>query len=178
LSSSTSLSLTSGLPGCRTRFGFGIDTCSCSHPESGHLGLAEVVGTDSGSGGGRCTDDSGKFSSGGPKTTPHTGHHCSYQFSISPVPIARNTLEISRGKTRYLLCVNAGFTKCTPTADGGLNGHMPDGPRCITPHVGFLFIAPQFRIGLPPHPASQRRTCPSPCLRLCENLAPGLSPEK
>lgn len=88
------------------------------------------------------------------------------------------TGEISRGKTRHLHCANAGFTKHTPTADGGLRGQRPTRPGCITPHIRFLFIAPQFRIGLPPHPASRRRTCPSPCLRLCENLATGLSPAK
>ncbi len=55
-------------------------------------------------------------------------------------------------------------------------------PRCITPHIRFfpsrgieMFIAPQLRIGLPSDPASRRRPCPSPCLRLCENLAIGLS---
>ena len=91
---------------------------------------------------------------------------------------APTTRQISRGKTRHLHCISAGFTKCTPAADGGLRGQRPTRPGCITPHIRFLFIAPQFRIGLPPHPASRRRTCPSPCLRLCENLATGLSPAK
>ncbi len=68
--------------------------------------------------------------------------------------------------------------KMHPTADGGLCGHVPTRPGCITPHIRFLFIAPQFRIGLPSDPASRRRPCPSPCLRLCENLAIGLSPTK
>ena len=95
-----------------------------------------------------------------------------------PASIFRSTGEISRGKTRYLHCINAGFTKCTPTADGGLHGHVPARPGCITPRIRFLFIAPQFRIGLPPDPTSRRRPCPSPCLRLCENLAIGLSPTK
>ena len=93
----------------------------------------------------------------------------------SLAPTAR---QISRGKTRYLPCIDAGFTKCTPTADGGLRGHVPARPGCITPHIRFLFIVPQFRIGLPSDPASRRRPCPSPCLRLCENLAIGLSPTK
>ena len=53
-------------------------------------------------------------------------------------------------------------------ADGGLRGHVPARPECITPHIRFLFIAPQFRIGLPSDPASRRRPCPSPCLRLCK----------
>jgi len=95
-----------------------------------------------------------------------------------PAAILRSTGEISRGKTRYLPCIDAGFTKCTPTADGGLRGHVPARPGCITPHIRFLFIVPQFRIELPSDPASRRRPCPSPCLRLCENLAIGLAPMK
>jgi hypothetical protein len=54
------------------------------------------------------------------------------------------------------------------TADGGLRSHVPARPGCITPHIRFLFIAPQFRIELPSDPASRRRLCPSPCLRLCK----------
>jgi len=107
--------------------------------------------------------------------------------------LAPTIRRISRGKTRYLPCIDAGFmtegnpcgTKCTPAADGGLRGHLPARPGCITPHIRFfpssgteVFIAPQFRIGLPSDPASRRRPCPSPCLRLCENLAIGLSPTK
>ena len=52
-------------------------------------------------------------------------------------------------------------------ADGELHGHVPARPECITPHIRFLFIAPQLWIGLPSDPASRRRPCPSPCLRLC-----------
>ena len=100
----------------------------------------------------------------------------SARFPTPSSVLLRSTGEISRGKTRYLHCIDAGFTKCTPTADGGLRGHVPARPGCITPHIRFLFIAPQFRIGLPSDPASRRRPCPSPCLRLCENLAIGLSP--
>ena len=75
-----------------------------------------------------------------------------------PASLLRSTGEISRGKTRYLPCIDAGFTKCTPTtADGGLRSHVPARPRCITPHIRFLFIVPQFRIGLPSDPASRRR---------------------
>jgi hypothetical protein len=99
------------------------------------------------------------------------------QFSSGcPLPscgLPRNTVKISRGKTRILPRVDAGFTKCihpgvaTEFADGGLGGHVPTGPGCITPHIRFLFIAPQFRLGLPPYPASRRRTCPLTNLRLC-----------
>jgi hypothetical protein len=96
-----------------------------------------------------------------------------------PASMLRSIEKISRGKTRYLHRIDAGFTKCTPTtADGGLRSHVPARPRYITPHIRFLFIVPQFRIGLPSDPASRRRPCPSPCLRLCENLAVGLSPTK
>jgi hypothetical protein len=96
--------------------------------------------------------------------------------------LAYCTGEISRGKTRILPRIGAGFTKCThpsvaaSLADGGLGGHVPARPRCITPHIRFLFIAPRFRLGLPPHPASRRRTCPLTNLRLCSYLVPGLSP--
>ena len=89
-------------------------------------------------------------------------------------------MEISLGKTRILPRIGAGFmtrgnpcgTKCTHPgvaagfADGGLGGHVPTGPECITPHIRFLFIAPRFRLGSPKHPASRRRTCPSTNLRL------------
>lgn len=96
-----------------------------------------------------------------------------------PAPMLRSIEEISRGKTRYFHRIDAEFTECTPTtADGGLRSHAPARPRRITPHIRFLFIVPQFRIELPSDPASRRRPCPSPCLRLCENLAVGLSPTK
>ena len=36
--------------------------------------------------------------------------------------------------------------------------HVPAGPACATPRIRFLFIAPCFRVGLPPHPASRRRS--------------------
>ena len=64
-------------------------------------------------------------------------------------PQAHDTGEISRGKTPILPRVDAGFTKCTPAgvcpvrADGGLRGHVPAGPGCITPHIRFVFVAPQ-----------------------------------
>ena len=82
------------------------------------------------------------------------------------------------GKIYHLPHVDAGFIKHTPIADGGLHGHVPTGPECTTPHIRFLFVAPRFRIGLPSDLASQRRPCPSPCLRLRLHLARGLSPRK
>lgn len=56
-----------------------------------------------------------------------------------------------------------------------LCGHVPARPSASRLPIRFLFIAPQLRIGLPSDPASRRRPCPSPCPRLCENLAIGLS---
>ena len=109
------------------------------------------------------------------------------QFSSGfPLPssgLPRNTLQISRGKTRILPRIDAGFTKCTlvdvatDAVDGGLDGHVPVGPECITPHIRFLFIVPRFRLGLPPHPASRQRTCPLANLRLYTYLVSGLSPD-
>jgi hypothetical protein len=43
----------------------------------------------------------------------------------------RDTRQISRGKTRILPRIDAGFTKCSPFADGRLGGHVPTGPGCI-----------------------------------------------
>ena len=94
-----------------------------------------------------------------------------------------DTWQISRGKTRILPRIDAGFTKCTlvgvatNVVDGGLHGHVPAGPECITPQIRFLFIVPRFRLGLPPHPASRRRTCPLANLRLYTYLVSGLSPD-
>ena len=89
--------------------------------------------------------------------------------SISVIPFHLNTLQTSQGKTCDLPCVNAGFIKYTITSvDGGLRCHVPTRPRCTTPHIRFLYIVPHFRIGLPLHPASRRRTWPSPYLRLHE----------
>ena len=101
-----------------------------------------------------------------------------YSAPISQRPASnfRSTGEISRGKTRHFHCASAGFTKYIPTADGGLRGHVPARPGCTTPHIRFLFIAPQLWVQLPPDPASRQRPCRFPSLRLCENLAGGLPP--
>ena len=72
-----------------------------------------------------------------------------------PASILRSTAEISRGKTRHCRCIDAGFTKCIPTADGGLRGHVPARPECTTPHIRFLFIAPQLWVQLPSDPTSR-----------------------
>jgi len=96
--------------------------------------------------------------------------------NISTIPSGSDTLQTSRGKTQSFLRVNAGFIKHTPLADGGLHGHVPTRPGCTTPHIRFLFVAPRFWIGLPSNPASRRRPCPSPNLRLREHLVRGLTP--
>ena len=102
------------------------------------------------------------------------------RVDCSPLSSTRrqSTWETSRGKTQSFPRVNAGFIKHAPVADGGLRGHVPTRPGRTTPHIRFLFVAPRFRIGLPSDPASRRRPCPSPSLRLGENLAWGLSPHK
>jgi len=66
-----------------------------------------------------------------------------------PASMLRSTGEISRGKTRNCRCIDAGFTKYTPAADGGLRGHVPARPGCTTPYIRFLFIAPQLWVRLP-----------------------------
>ena len=91
---------------------------------------------------------------------------------------SQGTWEISRGKTQSFPRVNAGFIKHAPVADGGLRGHVPTRPGRTTPPIRFLFVVPRFRIGLPSDPTSRRRPCPSPSLRLGENLAWGLSPHQ
>jgi len=55
---------------------------------------------------------------------------------------------------------------CLRLVDRGLRGHVPARPECITPRIRFLFIALRFRLGLPLHLASRRRTCPLASLRL------------
>ena len=87
-----------------------------------------------------------------------------------------HTRQTSRGKTRNVHGVDAGFIKHRPVADGGLDGHVPTGPTDVTPHIQFLFVAPRIWIGLPSDPAWRRCPCPSPSLRLHEYLARGLSP--
>jgi len=86
---------------------------------------------------------------------------------LSPRPVGVGQLtsatarQISQGTTRYLPCIDAGFTKCTPTADGGLRGHVPlapdasrlisgfsrrAGPRCSSPRsfgLDFLQTPPR-----------------------------------
>lgn len=86
--------------------------------------------------------------------------------------------EISQGKTPDFHCVDAGFIKRQPYTDGGLDGHVPTGPTDVTPLIQFLFVIPQFCVGLPPDIPSRVCPCPFANLRLCEYLVSGLSPDK
>lgn len=95
---------------------------------------------------------------------------------LSIVSCSINTLQTSRGKTLNFHRVDAQFIKHIPIADGGLSSHVPAGPEYVTPRIEFLFIAPQFRVGLPSDTASRQRPCPFANLRLCEYLVRGLSP--
>lgn len=60
------------------------------------------------------------------------------------VQLLPDTLQISQGKTQNFPCVGARFIKHTPIAEGGLRCHVPTRPGCTTPHIWFLFVAPQF----------------------------------
>ena len=86
-----------------------------------------------------------------------------------------HTLQASRGKTLNFPPVDVKFIKRIPFADGGLRGHVPTRPEYVTPLIGFLSIAPRFRVGLPPDPASRQCPCPFANLRLCEYLVSELS---
>jgi hypothetical protein len=55
-------------------------------------------------------------------------------------------VQISQGKTRNFQCINAGFIKHTPIADGGLRGHVPTRPGCTTPQIRVLYVAPHLWI--------------------------------
>lgn len=64
------------------------------------------------------------------KTSSPVFSRCRFRFN--------DTRQISRGKTRILPRIDAGFTKCTlvgvatDAVDRGLGGHVPAGPECIT----------------------------------------------
>ncbi len=118
------------------------------------------------------------FSGKRPPTMPSADFYTAVTPDCSVVSCSINTVQTSRGKTLNFHRVNVRFIKHTPSADGGLNGHVPTGPGCVTPHIGFLSIAPRFCVGLPSDPASRQRPCPFANLRLCEYLVRGLSPLK
>jgi hypothetical protein len=60
-----------------------------------------------------------------------------------PASILRSAREISRGKTHNCRRVDAGFTKCTPLADGGLRGHVPARPECTTRLISGFCSSPR-----------------------------------
>ena len=74
--------------------------------------------------------------------------------TVNRFPVSRSfdTLQTSRGKTLGFRCVDAGFIKRSPIADGRLHGHVPTGLNYVTPLIQFLSVAPQFRVGLPSDP--------------------------
>ena len=94
-----------------------------------------------------------------------------------PASILRSTGEISRGKTRIFRCASAGFTKCILSRRWRASRLpcplAPDAPRLIS---GFCSSPRSFGFSFLREPASRRRPCRFPSLRLCENLAVGLPP--
>ena len=87
------------------------------------------------------------------------------------VRLPPNTEQISQGKTQNFHCISARFIKPTPIAEGGLRCSVPARPGWTTPHIWFLFVAPQFwnQASFRPHLAMT--PLPYPSLRLCEHLA-------
>jgi len=85
-----------------------------------------------------------------------------------PASVFRSTGEISRGKTRYLPCIGAEFIKHTllpQIEDFAVTCPLvPSAPHLIS---GFCSSPRSFGLGAQIDPASRRRPCPSPCLRLC-----------
>jgi len=113
-----------------------------------------------------------------PPTIPSADFCNAITLDLSIVSCSINTLQTSRGKTLNFHCVDTQFIKHIPIAGGGLGSHVPACPGYATPHIEFLFIAPQFCVGLPSDPTSRQRPCPFANLRLCEYLVQGLSPRQ
>lgn len=65
------------------------------------------------------------------------------------------TLQVSPVKTLSFPCVNVGFIKHTPVADGEFRSRLPARPECASPHIRFLFVVQRFWIGLPSDPTSR-----------------------
>ena len=68
---------------------------------------------------------------------------------------SRDSHKISRGKSQYLQCIDAGFIKRSQFVDGGLCYPVLARPNYVTPYIQFLFVTPHFRAPLPPHLISQ-----------------------
>jgi len=66
--------------------------------------------------------------------------------------------EISLGKTLILPPVAAGFTRVVSERLSGLAVHCRLTPP-HRPHIRFLCVRSGFRLRLPPHPTSRRRSC-------------------
>ncbi len=125
-----------------------------------------------------------------PPPVPFRGYRLMFVFSvcrlvsrrchfISAIPFRQDSEQASRGKTCDLPHVDAGFIKRALQRMEDFVVTCPLVPGYATPRIRFLFVAPCFRIGLPSDPASRRRPCPSPSLRLlCVYLRRRLSPRK
>ena len=93
--------------------------------------------------------------------SPATGLLCPLLTSpgrsepVTRLPVLTDNRETSRGTAQSCHRVDARCIKHTPHADGGLRGHVPARPRCTTPHIWFLFVAPRLWIALPPDPTSR-----------------------
>ena len=94
-----------------------------------------------------------------------------YRVTEAAVQLITNTVQISQGKTQNFHCISARFIKPIPIAEGGLRCSVPARPGWTTPHIWFLFVAPQFwnQASFRPHLAVT--PLPYPSLRLCEHLA-------
>ena len=105
-----------------------------------------------------------------------TSARSSERITPPSVQLITDTVQISQGKTQNFHCISARFIKPTPIAEGGLRCSVPARPGWTTPHIWFLFVAPQFwnQASFRPHLAVT--PLPYPSLRLCEHLARGLAP--
>src|SRR5688572_33314649 len=109
----------------------------------------------------------------GPSRLPPllTSARRSERITPPSVQLITDTAQISQGKTQNFHCISARFIKPTPIAEGGLRCSVPARPGWTTPHIWFLFVAPQFwnQASFRPHLAMT--PLPYPSLRLCEHLA-------
>jgi hypothetical protein len=99
--------------------------------------------------------------------------------SFPQFPVTRSPPLLPHVATQAALDPRGQFTECL-LGEGveDFPSHVPGGPKPVTPHIRFLFVAPCFRVGLPSDPASQRRPCPFASLRLLLYLVRGLTPPK
>ena len=110
-----------------------------------------------------------------PSTMPAADFCRTINLDCSRFSGSFHTRQTSRGKTLGFRCVDAEFIKRSPIADGRLCGHVPTRLNYVTPHIQFLFVAPQFCVELPSDPASRQRPCLQltvPTTTACSGLAP------